>query len=104
MRHTQTSNRLSVIDDFGLNPGELGAAIYAPPQLTRGSPLVVVLHGSAQDAEADDSGSGWSTLADECGFALLYPEQRRGNNYTRSFKWFEHINSQAPENLFRSGR
>ena len=87
-------NRLSLLDGFGLNPGELGAAIYAPPRLARGSPLVVVLHGSSQGAEAYNHGSGWSTLADESGFALLFPEQRRGNNANLSFNWFEPADSE----------
>ena len=32
--------------------------------------------------------SGWSRLADEAGFALLYPEQQRANNPNLCFNWF----------------
>jgi poly(hydroxyalkanoate) depolymerase family esterase len=49
----------------------------------------VVLHGSTQSAESYDSGSGWSALADECGIALLFPEQRKTNNSIKSFNWFK---------------
>ena len=81
--------RLQRFDDFGSNPGGLGAAIYAPAGLAGSCPLVVVLHGSTQDAEAYDAGSGWSKLADEYGFALLFPEQRRRNSATLGFHWFD---------------
>ncbi len=48
-----------------------------------------MLHGSSQSAESYDLGSGWSTLADECGVALLFPGQRLTNNLLGSFNWFE---------------
>lgn len=48
-----------------------------------------MLHGSTQTAESYNHGSGWSTLADECGIALLYPEQRKTNNPLSSFNWFK---------------
>ena len=71
------------------NPGDLAARIYLPEDLKPGAPLVVVLHGCTQNAAGYDHGSGWSTLADRHGFALLYPEQRRGNNANLCFNWFE---------------
>jgi poly(hydroxyalkanoate) depolymerase family esterase len=49
---------------------------------------VVVLHGCAQNAAAYDEGSGWSQLADQAGFALLFPEQQRANNPNLCFNWF----------------
>lgn len=48
-----------------------------------------MLHGSTQSAERYNLGSGWSTLADECGMALLFPGQRLTNNLLGSFNWFE---------------
>ncbi len=74
---------------FGPNPGALDAYIYVPAGLGAGAPLVVVLHGCTQSASQYDVGSGWSQLADELGFALLYPQQRRGNNMNLCFNWFE---------------
>jgi poly(hydroxyalkanoate) depolymerase family esterase len=82
------SNRLTEIDRFGADPGALRMLTYAPKNLAPGSPLVVVLHGCSQTAEGYDAHSGWSALADELGFALLYPEQRRGNNLAGCFNWF----------------
>lgn len=86
--------RLSDMEDFGSNPGALRARYYIPTDLgasdqDRHAPLVVVLHGCTQNADAYDHGSGWSQLADELGFALLFPEQQRANNPNRCFNWFE---------------
>lgn len=80
--------RLSEFYDFGVNPGELRARIYLPPNVAPGAPLVVVLHGCTQTAAGYDRGSGWSRLADRQGFALLFPEQRRENNPNLCFNWF----------------
>ena len=44
--------------------------------------LVVVLHGCTQTAAGYDSGAGWSQLADEAGFVLLFPEQQRAMRAT----------------------
>jgi len=82
-------DRLADLTGFGTNPGALRARTYVPPQLPRHAPLVVVLHGCTQSAAAYDHGSGWSTLADAHGFALLFPEQTRSNNANLCFNWFE---------------
>ncbi|TXC72842.1 PHB depolymerase family esterase [Sphingomonas ginsenosidivorax] len=76
------------MEAFGRNPGELRALIHVPAGLPSGAPLVVVLHGCTQSAGAYDQGSGWSALADRFGFAVLYPEQQRGNNPNLCFNWF----------------
>ena len=81
-------DRLSELSGFGSNPGALLARFYVPPSLPASAALVVVLHGCTQDAAGYDHGSGWSRLADEQGFALLYPEQQRGNNANLCFNWF----------------
>ena len=81
-------DRLTDIDDFGSNPGGLRARTYIPQGLKPGSPLVVVLHGCTQTAAGYDHGAGWSTLADQHGFALLFPEQTRANNPNLCFNWF----------------
>jgi len=80
--------RLSDIADFGSNPGGLRARTYIPADLPSGAPLVVVLHGCTQTAADYDHGSGWSSLADRHGFALLFPEQQRSNNPNLCFNWF----------------
>ena len=63
--------------------------VHAPEPLAARPGLVVVLHGCTQTAQAYDLGSGWSTLADAHGFALLYPEQKSANNANTCFSWFD---------------
>lgn len=82
-------DRLSALAGFGSNPGALKAKLYLPDDLPEGAPLVVVLHGCTQSAAGYDHHSGWSQLADEAGFALLYPEQQRSNNPNLCFNWFQ---------------
>lgn len=81
-------DRLSDLAAFGSNPGALRGRFYVPASLHPSAALVVVLHGCTQNAAGYDHGSGWSRLADEQGFALLYPEQQRGNNANLCFNWF----------------
>src|SRR5258705_2888062 len=82
-------SHLQEVEDFGTNPGALRMLTFLPENLSPRPALVVVLHGSMQSAADYDRGAGWSTLADQYGFALLMPEQSRQNNLTRSFNWFE---------------
>jgi len=90
-------DRLTDMAFTGPNPGQLRARQYLPANLKPGAALVVVLHGCTQDAAGYDHGSGWSTLADRHGFALLYPEQQRSNNPNLCFNWF------VPEDIAREG-
>lgn len=80
---------LREIRAFGSNPGELRMVAAVPPGLPKGAPLVVVLHGCSQSAAGYDRGSGWSALAAEAGFAVLYPEQPTRNNAHGCFSWFQ---------------
>ena len=81
-------DRLTTLTDFGSNPGRLKSRFYLPANLTKGAPLVVVLHGCTQSAAGYDHHAGWSQLADRAGFALLFPEQHHGNNPNLCFNWF----------------
>jgi len=87
--NSAATSRLGDLGAFGSNPGALAAKIYVPSSPEQPPALVVVLHGCTQTAEIYDHGSGWSRLADEHGFILLYPEQRRENNINLCFNWFE---------------
>ncbi|MDF0541431.1 PHB depolymerase family esterase [Sphingobium sp. H39-3-25] len=82
------ASRLQPLEAFGDNPGALNAKIHVPPRISAQPALVVVLHGCTQTAGGYDRGSGWSQLADEHGFVLLFPEQQRANNPNLCFKWF----------------
>ena len=59
-----------------------------PESAEPGAALVVVLHGCTQNAAGYDESSGWSRLAEQHGFLLLYPEQQRLNNLKLCFNWF----------------
>ncbi|WP_187971781.1 alpha/beta hydrolase family esterase [Aquibium microcysteis] len=90
-RHSTTESApdsLPRLTGFGTNPGALEARYRLPTGHRSGSPLVVVLHGCTQTAAGYDRHSGWSQLADEAGFALLYAEQQRANNPNLCFNWF----------------
>jgi len=81
-------SRLVEVRDFGSNPGQLRMLTYVPDNLPASAPLVVLLHGCTQNGTSFDKGTGWSTLADRFGFALLLPEQHWTNNPLRCFNWF----------------
>lgn len=83
-----SASHLQPFQRFGSNPGALKAKIHVPANLQSGAPLVVVLHGCTQTADGYDRGSGWSRLADEQGFIVLFPEQQRANNANLCFNWF----------------
>ena len=87
--HAIFPDRLSDLTGFGSNPGALAAKVYLPNLLPDAAPLVVVLHGCTQSAAGYDHGSGWSHMADQEGFALLFPEQQRSNNSNLCFNWFQ---------------
>lgn len=77
------------IENFGKNPGKLRLFVHVPKDLPEGKvPMVVVLHGCAQDAHGMMRLSGWNKLADEHGFIVTYPEQKGTNNTNRCFNWF----------------
>lgn len=74
---------------FGSNPGALTASVYRPASApASGVPLVVVLHGCTQTGAGYAHGAGWTQAAERHGFALLVPEQQRGNNPNLCFNWF----------------
>ena len=81
--------QLIQVERFGSNPGNLGMLIYVPPVRAKRCPCVIVLHGCTQTARGYDIGSGWSRLAEEHGFILIYPEQKRSNNEKTCFSWFQ---------------
>lgn len=83
------SGALVETERFGANPGLLKMFSFVPAPRQNLVPLVVVLHGCGQSAADYDTGAGWSTLAQQYGFAVLLPEQQRANNAQRCFNWFD---------------
>src|SRR6516225_1753572 len=80
--------RLRELTGFGANPGNLRMFAYAPAHLPPKAPLVIALHGCTQTADEYDHGTGWSSLADNLGFAVVYPQQQPANNPHNCFSWF----------------
>jgi poly(hydroxyalkanoate) depolymerase family esterase len=80
--------RLRELTGFGTNPGNLRMFAYAPEHLPPNAPLVIALHGCTQTADEYDHGTGWSLLADNLGFAVVYPQQHPANNPKNCFSWF----------------
>lgn len=77
---------LTLVTNFGSNPGALSMYEYVPANLPAGRPLVVVLHGCTQSATAMEN-AGWNKLADQYQFAVLYPQQSSSNNPVSCFNW-----------------
>jgi poly(hydroxyalkanoate) depolymerase family esterase len=92
-----TGSILRNLDQFGSNPGALGAWHHVPKHLPAAPALVVVLHGCTQTAAGYDAGSGWSALAEDYGFVVLFPEQVRQNNANLCFNWFNAADTRRDE-------
>jgi len=91
------AGKLVEVQGFGSNPGQLRMLTYVPDRLPAAAPLVVLLHGCTQSGASFDKGTGWSTLADRHGFALLLPEQHWTNNPLRCFNWFRPADTRRDE-------
>lgn len=66
---------------------------YLPPNFKRSQPLpmVVMLHGCAQDADTFARVSKMNSIAAKEGFAVLYPEQLDSHHHKRCWRWFDPV-------------
>lgn len=74
-----------------LLPAERNYRLYIPAH-ERGDdplPLVVMIHGCRETADEFEQGTRMNALADEQGFAVLYPDQATFANIRRCWNWFE---------------
>src|SRR3974390_3483775 len=85
---TGRPSRLRELTGFGANPGNLRMFAYTPERLPPNAPLIVALHGCTQTAEEYDYGTGWSSLSDELGFAIFFPQPQPTHNPKSCFSWF----------------
>lgn len=76
---------------FGDNPGNLKMWVANETSSSDSTlrPLVVALHGCSQSVEGLSYQSGWTDLAEKNDFVMLYPNQKRVNNVSKCFNWFE---------------
>jgi poly(hydroxyalkanoate) depolymerase family esterase len=79
---------LTRVANFGDNPGRIEMHKYVPRSMPPNAPLVVSLHGCLQDAEIY-SNVGWTQLADQWKFYVVFPEQAIANNAYRCWNWFQ---------------
>jgi poly(3-hydroxybutyrate) depolymerase len=79
---------ITLVQNFGSNPGEIKMYKYVPENVHSNAPLVVSLHGCLQDAETY-SNVGWKELADKWKFYIVFPEQNIDNNPYRCWNWFQ---------------
>lgn len=84
----------------GLSVGPAGARgyrLFRPQGLRLGErvPLVVMLHGCGQDAQAFASSTRMNRIASREGFLVLYPEQDRRANLQGCWNWYATRTGQA---------
>ena len=80
---------LTLVNNFGSNPGNLEMYEYIPTDMPPQAPLVLVLHGCTQTANSYDQDTGWSDLAERKKFYVIYAQQKTANNYSECFNWFD---------------
>jgi len=86
-RPTPQIGRLVELNGFGDDPGKLRMLAHLP-QAAAGRPLVILLHGCAQDAAVFAGDTGWTDLADRLRFPLILPDQAEINMSGRCFDWY----------------
>jgi poly(3-hydroxybutyrate) depolymerase len=79
---------ITLVQNFGNNPGNIKMYKYVPENVHANAPLVVSLHGCFQDAETY-SNVGWKELSDKWKFYIVFPEQKIVNNPYRCWNWFQ---------------
>lgn len=86
-------------------PGQASARtmsywLYLPRHMSEtvtlhGWPLVVMLHGCQQSATQFAEGTRMNRLAEEKGFAVLYPQQKRQVQRQRCWRWYDRDTQQG---------
>jgi poly(hydroxyalkanoate) depolymerase family esterase len=61
----------------------------------RGLPLIVMLHGCGQSATEFAQGTRMNRLAEQKGYAVLYPQQSLTSHVQRCWKWYDKATQQG---------
>jgi len=89
----------SFVDGYHVNDaGRREYKLYVPGS-HRGAPapLLVMLHGCAQDPDDFANGTRMNVLAEEIGCLVLYPAQSQGANASRCWNWFNAVDQRRDE-------
>ena len=87
-RSQAESGALTEVTNFGENPGDVQMFEYLPRNLpAQGAWLVVFMHGCMTQASSYDQASGWREIADQMGWAMVFPQQRITNNENYCWNW-----------------
>jgi poly(hydroxyalkanoate) depolymerase family esterase len=68
--------------------GSLAYRVYVPTAPQRPAPMMVMLHGGTQDADAFAASTGMDEVAEREGIVVVYPEQSRSANAMGYWNWF----------------
>jgi poly(hydroxyalkanoate) depolymerase family esterase len=99
------SGLLSDVTDFGTNPGELHMRKYVPDDMPADAPVLFAFHACSQITEQPAPyynayvHAGWTELADEWKFYVVFPAQDSANNGLNCFNWAGEYGD--PTNLMR---
>jgi len=94
-RYVPPTDLMALADVAALAGRSMNYWLYLParaPSLSvrqKGWPLVVMLHGCEQSATQFAQGTGMNRLAEQKGFAVLYPQQSLGTHAHRCWKWYD---------------
>ncbi|MES2946360.1 MAG: PHB depolymerase family esterase [Pseudomonadota bacterium] len=79
---------ITLVSNFGSNPGNLTMYKYIPANLPANAPLVMATHGCTMSAAAYDTEPGIIKYADLWKFAVVWAEQKPANQVSRCFNWW----------------
>jgi poly(hydroxyalkanoate) depolymerase family esterase len=69
--------------------GGRNVRVFVPTKAATPTPLLVMLHGCTQTADAFADATQMDALAEKEGFVVAYPEQSPDTIATRCFRWYE---------------
>jgi len=73
---------------FSNGAGNRDYRLYVPSKTDKIVGVVMMLHGCTQNPEDFATGTGMNALAENRGFAVIYPRQSRGDNAQSCWNWF----------------